>query len=63
MQLDVLLTRHQRLQHELAVAYRQLPWHSSTIDELADALATVEREIAHIRGAVESSCGVSKQQF
>jgi len=53
MQLDALLVRHRRLHRALALAYRQLPWHSRKIDDLAAALARVEQEIASLHEAIE----------
>jgi hypothetical protein len=53
MNLDQLMGRYFRLKQELSIAYRQQPWHSGRIDRLADALASTEREIAHMQAASE----------
>ena len=46
MGLDQLMGRYSRLRQELAVAYRERPWHGARIDRLADDLAETERAIA-----------------
>lgn len=46
MGLDQLMGRYSRLRQELAVAYRERPWHGARIDRLADDLVATERAIA-----------------
>ena len=45
MQFEQLMGRYFRLKQELAIAYREQPWHGARIDRLADDLASAEREI------------------
>jgi len=56
MHLEQLMGRYFRLKHELAVAYREQPWHGARIDRLADDLTATEREIAALQPADEQ-CG------
>ena len=50
MQLEPLMGRYFRLKQELAIAYRARPWHSGTIDRLANDLAATERAIGALLG-------------
>lgn len=56
MYLEQLMGRYYRLRQELAVAYREQPWHGARIDRLADDLAATEREIAASQ-PVDEQCG------
>ena len=51
MQLEPLMGRYFRLKQELAIAYRTRPWHSGTIDRLANDLAATERAIGALQHA------------
>lgn len=62
MQLEQLMGRYFRLKQELALAYREQPWHGARIDRLADDLATAERAIAAMQPADEQ-CGDSMLGF
>jgi hypothetical protein len=62
MQLEQLMGRYFRLKHELAVAYREMPWHAARIDRLADDITSTEREIAAMQPADEQ-CGDSMLGF
>ena len=53
MQLEQLMGRYFRLKQELALAYREQPWHSPRIDRLADDLAAAERAIAALQPSDE----------
>lgn len=62
MQLEQLMGRYFRLKQELAVAYRERPWHGARIDRLADDLTSTEREIAALQ-PVDEQCGDSMLGF
>lgn len=56
MQLEQLMGRYFRLKQELALAYRDQPWHGARLDRLADDLSTTERAIAAMQPHDEQ-CG------
>ena len=62
MQLEQLMGRYFRLKQELAVVYRERPWHGARIDRLADDLTSTEREIAALQ-PVDEQCGDSMLGF
>jgi hypothetical protein len=53
MELEQLMGRYFRLKQELAIAYREKPWHGARIDRLADDLTATERAIAALQPADE----------
>ena len=53
MHVEQLMGRYFRLKQELALAYREQPWHGARIDRLADDLAVAEREIAALQPSDE----------
>ena len=55
MQLEPLMGRYFRLKQELAIAYRARPWHSGTIDRLANDLAATERAIGELQQVARPS--------
>jgi hypothetical protein len=46
MSIENLVGRHNRLRHELAIAFSGASWNTAHIDRLADDLARTERAIA-----------------
>ena len=46
MDTEVLIRRYSTLRHELALAYREQPWQSSRIDEIAAELSEMERSLS-----------------
>ncbi|MET0517766.1 MAG: hypothetical protein ABW005_02915 [Burkholderiaceae bacterium] len=46
METAVLMRRYAALRDELARAYREQPWQSSRIDEIADELSEMERSLS-----------------
>jgi hypothetical protein len=46
MDTEVLIRRYTTLRQELALAYREQPWQSSRIDEIAAELSEMERSLS-----------------
>lgn len=51
MSLDALTQRHFRLAQALAMQYRARPWVSSRLDQIANAIADTERQIAELNAS------------
>jgi hypothetical protein len=49
--LEQLVSRYFRLKQELEIAYRHTPWHSNSINRLANEVSATERLISMARGA------------
>lgn len=59
METDLLMNRYSALRHELSVAYQELPWQGSRIDQIADDLAETERALTAVHGRVPSTFGAA----